>query len=551
MGFRVSRKDFIIPRCTAACPAGVDVPRYVRAVRDGLFDEAIAVLREHLPLPTICADACFAPCEDVCAYKQFGDPIAIRAMKRAAVDQGGDTWLKNKKQALPSGKKVAIIGAGPAGLTAAYYLATLGHQVTLLDAFPKPGGTTRYGIPKYRLPDERLDKDINAILDLGVTFQGNTVVGKDVTLEELKRDYDAVFIALGANASAKIPIEGADKKGVYWGLDFLRDVALSKKVLVGSEVAVIGGGNVAIDVALAAHRLGAKKISLFCLENREEMPAHPYEITLAEEEGIVIKNQWAPVKILGTDKVAGVKLKRCLSAFDKTGKFNPAYDEETTEKVSADTVILAIGQTPELDFVEKAQVNLNGNRVVVCENRLSTSVQGIFAGGDVVTGPASIISAIAQGRKAAAAIDKYLGGRGDISETLAAPEDSVELEEFIPIVQPRHDLPHLKAWERALDFEHVELPMADRDIKAEASRCLNCDARKFEVVLEREHCKECGYCAEVCGIGTFVPAAGYTQKGYRPMEVKSSDHCVSCFKCFFVCPDFAIDVREIVKEIAS
>jgi len=529
----------------------VDVPRYVRAVRDGLFDEAIAVLREHLPLPTICADACFAPCEDVCAYKQFGDPIAIRAMKRAAVDQGGDTWLKNKKQALPSGKKVAIIGAGPAGLTAAYYLATLGHQVTLLDAFPKPGGTTRYGIPKYRLPDERLDKDINAILDLGVTFQGNTVVGKDVTLEELKKDYDAVFIALGANASAKIPIEGADKKGVYWGLDFLRDVALSKKVLVGSEVAVIGGGNVAIDVALAAHRLGAKKISLFCLENREEMPAHPYEITLAEEEGIVIKNQWAPVKILGTDKVAGVKLKRCLSAFDKTGKFNPAYDEETTEKVSADTVILAIGQTPELDFVEKAQVNLNGNRVVVCENRLSTSVQGIFAGGDVVTGPASIISAIAQGRKAAAAIDKYLGGRGDISETLAAPEDSVELEEFIPIVQPRHDLPHLKAWERALDFEHVELPMADRDIKAEASRCLNCDARKFEVVLEREHCKECGYCAEVCGIGTFVPAAGYTQKGYRPMEVKSSDHCVSCFKCFFVCPDFAIDVREIVKEIAS
>ena len=551
MGFRVSRKDFIIPRCTAACPAGVDVPRYVRAVRDGLFDEAIAVLREHLPLPTICADACFAPCEDVCAYKQFGDPIAIRAMKRAAVDQGGDTWLKNKKQALPSGKKVAIIGAGPAGLTAAYYLATLGHQVTLLDAFPKPGGTTRYGIPKYRLPDERLDKDINAILDLGVTFQGNTVVGKDVTLEELKKDYDAVFIALGANASAKIPIEGADKKGVYWGLDFLRDVALSKKVLVGSEVAVIGGGNVAIDVALAAHRLGAKKISLFCLENREEMPAHPYEITLAEEEGIVIKNQWAPVKILGTDKVAGVKLKRCLSAFDKTGKFNPAYDEETTEKVSADTVILAIGQTPELDFVEKAQVNLNGNRVVVCENRLSTSVQGIFAGGDVVTGPASIISAIAQGRKAAAAIDKYLGGRGDISETLAAPEDSVELEEFIPIVQPRHDLPHLKAWERALDFEHVELPMAEQDIKAEASRCLNCDARKFEVVLEREHCKECGYCAEVCGIGTFVPAAGYTQKGYRPMEVKSSDHCVSCFKCFFVCPDFAIDVREIVKEIAS
>ncbi len=551
MGFRVSRKGFITPRCTAACPAGVDVPRYVRAVRDGRFDEAVAVLRERLPLPTVCADACFAPCEDACAYKQFGDPIAIRALKRAAVDKGGDSWLTNQKKTPPSGKKVAIIGAGPAGLTAAYYLATLGHQVTLIDTFPKAGGTMRYGIPKYRLPEARLDKDINVILEMGVTFQGNTKVGKDVTLEELKQDYDAVFIAAGASASAKIPVEGGDKNGVYWGLDFLQGMVLGTNGSIGSEVAVIGGGNVAIDVALTARRLGAKKVNLFCLENREEMPAHPFEIALAEEEGIVINNQWAPVKILGTDKVAGVKLKRCLSAFDKTGKFNPAYDEETTEKVSADTVILAIGQMPELDFVEKAQVNLNGSRVVVCENRLSTSVQGIFAGGDVVTGPASIISAIAQGRKAAEAIDKFLGGQGDISETLAAPEDFVELEEFIPIVEPRHDLPHLKDWERVLDFEHVELPMADQDIKAEASRCLNCDARKFEVVLERGHCKECGYCAEVCGIGTFVPAAGYTQKGYRPMEVKSSDHCVSCFKCFFVCPDFAIDVREIIKEIAS
>ncbi|MGB9291985.1 MAG: FAD-dependent oxidoreductase, partial [Desulfobaccales bacterium] len=299
MGFRVSRKDFSTPRCSEACPAGVDVPRYVRAVRDGRFDEAVAVLREHLPLPTVCADACFAPCEDVCAYKQFGDPIAIRALKRAAMDKGGDTWLSNRKKTPPSGKKVAIIGAGPAGLTAAYYLATLGHQVTLIDSLPKPGGTMRYGIPKYRLPEARLDKDINVILEMGVRFQGNTRVGQDVTLEEIKQDYDAVFIAVGASASAKIPVEGADKSGVYWGLDFLRGVVLGTEGSIGSEVAVIGGGNVAIDVALTARRLGAKKVNLFCLETRAEMPAHPFEITLAEEEGIVINNQWAPVKILG------------------------------------------------------------------------------------------------------------------------------------------------------------------------------------------------------------------------------------------------------------
>ena len=319
---------------------------------------------------------------------------------------------------------------------------------------------------------------------------------------------------------------------------------------IGSEVAVIGGGNVAIDVALTARRLGARKVNLFCLEAREEMPAHPFEITLAEEEGIVINNQWAPVKILGAAQVAGVKLQRCLAVFAQDGKFSPVYDEETTEKVSADTVILAIGQTPVLDFVETTPMNLNGNRVAVSEDQLATSVPGIFAGGDVVTGPASIISAIAQGRKAAGAIDKFLGGQGDVSETLAAPEDFVELEEYIPLVEPRRDLPHLQVWESVLDFEHVELPMTDQDIKAEASRCLNCDARKFEVVIARENCKECGYCAEVCGVGTFVPSAGFTQKGYRPMEVKSSEHCVRCFKCYFVCPDFAIDVKEVIKDMA-
>ncbi len=551
MSFRVSRKDFITPRCAAACPAGVDVPRYIRAVREGRFEEAVAVLRERLPLPTVCADACFAPCEDACAYKQFGEPIAIRALKRAAVDKGSDGWRSKQKKAATSGKKVAIIGAGPAGLTAGYYLAVLGHQVTLIDAFPQPGGTMRYGIPKYRLPEARLDQDINAILELGIKFQGNTLVGKDVTLEELKKDYDAVFLAAGASAAAKIPLEGAEKSGVYWGLDFLRDVSQGVNGTTGNQVAVIGGGNVAIDVALTARRLGAKKVDLFCVEKREEMSAHPFEIALAEEEGIAIHNQWAPAKILGADKVAGLKVKRCLAAFDQTGKFNPTYDEETTEKIDAGTVILAIGQTGALDFAAQAQVKLNGSRVIACERSLCTNVPGIFAGGDAVTGPASIISAIAQGRKAAEAIDKFLGGQGDISETLAAPEDFVELEEFIPLVQPRHDLPHLKEWERVLDFGHVELPMTDRNIKAEASRCLNCDARKFEVVLEKENCKECGYCAEVCGIGTFAPAAGFNQKGYRPMEVKSADHCVACFKCYFVCPDFAIDVKEVMKDIAS
>ncbi|MCP4667622.1 MAG: FAD-dependent oxidoreductase, partial [Deltaproteobacteria bacterium] len=260
-------------------------------------------MREKLPLPTVCADACFAPCEEVCAYKQFGDPIAIRAIKRAAVDHGGDAWKGRKKQVNKTGKKVAVIGAGPAGLTAAYYVAGKGHDVTIFDAFPRPGGAMRYGIPNYRLPEERMDKDINDILEMGVTFKGNTTVGKEIGLDRLKNDFDAVFIASGANGSARIPLEGSEKKGVMWGLDFLRDVGLGRTCDVDGPVIVIGGGNVAIDAALTARRMGAAKVALFCLEKRDDMPAHAWEIARAEEEGVLIHNGWGPKKVLGEKAV--------------------------------------------------------------------------------------------------------------------------------------------------------------------------------------------------------------------------------------------------------
>jgi len=545
MKIRVPRKDFIVPRCSDACPAGVDVPRYIRAVRDGRYDEAVAVLRERIPFPVVCADACFAPCEDVCAYRQFGDPIAIRALKRAAVDHGGDTWKSNKKIAEKSGKKAAVIGAGPAGLTAAYYLASLGHEVTVLDSFPKPGGAMRYGIPRYRVPEDRLDKDINDILELGVTFKGDTVIGKDMSLDRLRNDHDAVFIASGANSSARVPVDNADQKGVLWGWEFLRDVALGEEFELGRNVAVVGGGNVAIDVALTARRLGAERIGLFCLESRAEMPAHPWEIALAEEEGVVINNGWAPRKVLGDHKVTGLGLKRCSSVFDDTGAFNPVHDEEVTHKTQADSVILAVGQASVLDFLaEQKNVQIRGNRITADDQDLATGEDGVFAGGDVVTGPDSIIGGIAQGRRAAEAIDKYLGGRGDISETLAEPEQEVTLTEFEIQARPRNETRRLDVWERALGFDQVELELTEEQIKAEASRCLDCDARKFEALVNTESCKECGYCIEVCGVGTFGPAAAFNAKGYKPVETKSSDHCVGCMKCFFSCPDFAINVVE-------
>lgn len=540
---RVLREDFIVPRCTKSCPAGVDVPRYIRAIRMGKFDEALAVIRERIPFPVVCADACFAPCEDACAYRQFGDPIAIRALKRAAVDKAGDSWKKNQKKNAPTGKKVVVIGAGPAGLTAAYYLAKAGHSVSVMDEFAKPGGMMRYAIPKYRLPEDRLDRDIREITDLGVEFKGDTLLGRDVSLSSLGQDFDAVCITVGAAAGTRIPLEGVEKRGFYWGLEFLKDTALGKPVDLGKKVVVIGGGNVAIDVALTAKRLGAEEVSIFCLESREEMPAHPWEIALAEEEGVFINNSWAPKKVLGNDKVAGLGLRRCVSVFDNACNFNPVYDDEITHRITADSIIAAIGQVPDLGFLKSCpEIQTSGNKVGVKED-LSTGTKGIFAAGDVVTGPSSIINAISQGRSLAESIDKFLGGSGDISEILAEPETEVTLSEQQPIT-PRQEIHHLKGWQRLGNFDQVEIGLNDTQIAQEASRCLECDARKFEVTVNTANCKECGYCAEVCAMQVFGPAANFNARGYRPMEMKSSDWCIGCLKCFFSCPDFAIDVRE-------
>jgi NADPH-dependent glutamate synthase beta subunit-like oxidoreductase len=403
----------------------------------------------------------------------------------------------------------------------------------------------RYGIPNYRLPEERLDKDINDILEQGITFKGETVIGKDVTLDELKKNFDALFLASGANGSTRIPVEGSEKKGVLWGWDFLKDVALGETFGMAGDVVVVGGGNVAIDVALTARRLGAKNVGLFCLEGREEMPAHAWEIARAEEEGVVINNGWGPVEVMGDKAAAGLRFQKCISVFDKSGKFSPEFDAETTEKADGSVVILAVGQTADLRYVEgQAGIDAANGRIGVSENQVTGEAM-VFSGGDAVSGPDSIIGAISQGRKAAGAMDAYLGGDGNIDEVLATPEDEIFLPPFLLEVKSRNEMDILKPWARLNGFDQVEKGFSNQGIADEAARCLNCDARKFEVVLNMEYCKECGYCAEVCDVGTFGPADVFNTKGYRPAEVKSSDWCVGCFKCYFSCPDFAIDVAEI------
>ncbi len=537
----VPKSELKMAPCQKACPAKVDVPRYIRYIREGLFGEALAVNRERIPLPYVCGYACFNPCEESCAMNQFGEPVAIRMLKRASVEMGDSRiWKSRKKKASPTGKKVAIVGAGPAGLTAAYYLATLGHEVTVFDANEHPGGTMRYGIPRYRLPIQALDKDIEDILETGVRFETGVRLGLDTSLESLKEGYDAVIVAVGTTLSKKINIEGISLRGVMWGLEFLQDISMGKETKVGSELIVIGGGNVAIDVALSARRLGAEHVELVCLERREEMPAHEWEIARAEEEGVKIHNSWGPVRVIGEDgKVKGVEFKRCIRVFNPDGLFDPLFDEDTKIIMEAGQVIFAIGQITDPYIKSITEPD---------SRKFTTKIEGVFAAGDFVEGPTSIIEAIAQGRAVATEVDKYLGGDGDISESLAKEENEVHISYERRILRYREPISLLPLQERLKGFRPVEIGYSEEQARKEAERCLNCDARFFEVTVFTDNCKACGYCIEVCKMGVFDISAEFNKRGVRPVKVQKSERCVGCLLCFYVCPDFAIEIEEVIIQ---
>ncbi len=526
----IRRKRLRMAPCQEACPAKVDVPRYIRYIKEGAYDEALAVNMEGIPLPHICSYACFNPCEGRCAMNQFGEPVAIRALKRVCVEHGRDIlWKKRKATPSPTGKRVAVVGAGPAGLTVAYCLSGVGHDVTVFDENELPGGTMRYGIPRYRLPSIAIEEDVKNILEFGVKFTPNTKVGRDIKVEDLLREFDAVVVTAGTTLSRKIDIEGAELLGVLWGLDFLRDVSMDKEVTVGRSVVVVGGGNVAIDAALTARRLGAERVELFCLEKRDEMPAHPWEIERAEEEGVVIHNSWGPVRIIGEEgKVKGIEFQRCTAVFDKKGRFNPAFDPETKVAHTADTVIFAIGL----------------QRDPSIEGLLTSGQKGLFVAGDFRTGPSSIVQAIADAKEVATQVDLFLGGDGQIQEQLAKVEEEVELEEAREILRRRTPVPLLPVQERLKGFEPVEGSYSLESARREARRCLNCDLRMYEVLVFTDNCKACGYCKEVCKMGVFEVAEEFNRRGVKPMIPSGTHRCVGCLMCFYACPDFAIEIRE-------
>ncbi|MBW1798352.1 MAG: FAD-dependent oxidoreductase, partial [Deltaproteobacteria bacterium] len=404
---RPGKKEEDIVPCKDACPAHIDIPGYLRLIGQGKRDEANAVIREKVPFPGILGRVCIHPCEEACRRGEVNDPVSICVLKRYAADGDKGLWKENTKTGDATGKKVAVVGAGPGGMTAAFYLRKQGHMVTVFESRSRAGGMMRYGIPDYRLPGKVLDQEIRDILALGIEFRPNQALGKDFTFDQLKNDgYEAVFLGVGAQLSRRIPLDGSDLPDVLWGVDFLGRIAEGEDIRLKDRVIVIGGGNVAVDVALSAMRCGAKEVTMACLETREEMPAHEWEV-----EGIRLMPSWGPHRIMSENgQVTGMELVRCTSVFDDKGNFNPTFDD-TKETIEGDQVILAIGQASDLSFIgDDSGVSVDRGLIVVDQETLETGLKGVYAGGDVAAMPGAIIHAIAAGRKAASSIDKALGG---------------------------------------------------------------------------------------------------------------------------------------------
>jgi len=539
----VPKKNLVAPPCKEACPAGIDVSRYIRRIKEGKFDEALAVIRERIPFPAICGYACYSPCETNCGNRQFGEPIAIRALKRIAAEKGGEMWLKNLTMAPDTGKRVAIIGAGPSGLSAAYYLVTLGHKVTVFEALDQAGGMMRVGIPAYRLPKEALDKEIDYLKEIGVEIKtGQRVDSVDQLLQD---GYDSVYLACGAHQGAKLGITGDDLPGMEDGISLLRKINEGKQVDIGNRVAVIGGGNTAVDAARSALRLGSKEVTIIYRRSEAEMPAYEEEVGAATLEDVKIEFLTTPVNVAQKNSALEVTFtKMKLGKPDASGRPAPTPIEGSEFKRELDTVIAAIGQVP-VGTKTMGIALSKGDYVEANPDTLATDKEGVFAGGDIVSGPASIIDAIAHGRKVSSSIDKFLGGTGQIDQDLAPPEEEVVVVDYKVDDQTRQTMPCIPLTERTSCFESIELGLTEESSIIEATRCRGCDTRQFEIQLYGDGCKECSYCVEVCGLDVFEPADKFNEKGYRPMEVKHQEKCVGCELCFYACPDFSIDIKEI------
>ncbi|MBW2275898.1 MAG: FAD-dependent oxidoreductase [Deltaproteobacteria bacterium] len=541
--------------CMTACPAGIDIPGFVKHLALGEDREALELIKHNMPLPGLLGRVCTRPCETACRRQLVEEPIAICQLKRYPADvvsDSGEEYLP--VPAASTGKKIAIVGAGPAGLTAAYYLQLLGHSCTVLEAHEAPGGMTRYGIPSYRLPRDVIDREVEVIEKLGATFQYNKRLGSDFTLDDLRQNNDAVFLGLGAQKASSMRVEGEDLDGVLTGIGFLGEVAGDEQRPIGKRVMVVGGGNTAIDAARTALRLGSAEVTILYRRTRVEMPAWEEEIVAAEEEGINLEILAAPTKVEknadGSLKVTCIRME--LGEPDASGRRRPMPIDGSEHDREYDNVIAAIGQGVDATMAGDVELERWGN-IHADPHTMQTSMKDVFSGGDCVTGADIAVNAVAAGRKAAISIDQLVMGREVVGDPHAYNHTMGELDE-VPTAIPeqfdktdRNKMPHLDPVARAKIFDEVETGFSAEQVKAEAERCMECGCRDahecrlrsyaswFDAEQERylgarreyEHddshesivhdahkCIQCGTCVRVTDELLGTHAMGFVGRGF-------------------------------------
>ena len=467
----VCTESFAAVPCSAGCPAHVDVPGYMALVKAGRYADAVSVIRKDNPFPCTCGLICEHPCENHCRRQLVDASLSIRGIKRYAVEHAGE--VPAPACAPANGKTVAVIGGGPAGLTAAYFLRLKGFDVTVFEKRKRLGGMLRYGIPAYRLPDQELDWDINAILSTGVKVEYEKTIGKDVSFEEIRNDYDAVFLSIGAHGASHLGCEGEDAQGVLYAVDLLGDLGEGNPPdFTGKRVVVVGGGNVAMDATRTSIRLGAESVTCVYRRRIEDMTALPEEVAGAAAEGCEIRQLVAPVRVeTENDRVVGFTVQPQITGPIQNGRPLPQKADEPEETIPCDIVIIAIGQAIDSDYFANAGVETKRNRIVAELNAEVANMDGVFAGGDCYTGPATVIRAIDAGKVAADSIERHFGLHVPISCDVEIPLPDTSLKLAWGRVNTKERL----ANERKNDLEMFEYCMTDEEAKQECSRCLRCD----------------------------------------------------------------------------
>jgi heterodisulfide reductase subunit A-like polyferredoxin len=515
--------------CVRACPANLSAQGYVQLVKAGKYQESLQLIMDRLPLPGTIGRICPHPCESDCRRGEVDEPVAICSLKRFVADRAD--WDTLPVPEVPQkSEAVAIIGAGPAGLSCAYHLAMQGYRTVIFEAAAAAGGWLRYGIPEYRLPREVLNREVQYLERLGVEIRYNSPIGGETTVHDLlARDgFSAVFIGVGAQDSVRLPVAGCEADGVLWGVEYLREVNTSgANPVQGQRVVVVGGGNVAIDVARVAQRQGATAVTMVALESPEELPASPWEVAEANQEGVDLLHRWGVHQILSRDgRVTGLELKAVARVFDETGRFAPTYIADKLQTLDADVVIMAIGQKTNLKFITPQDgINLTPRGLIESDpETLATSREGIFAGGDVVTGPWIAIGAVAAGREAAISIDRFLQGQ-DLAADRPAPLRPIQDGNWNPIPAKlpkagRARMAELPAAEWGKNFAELNLGFSEEQAGAEAARCVNCGG-----------CSECLQCVAACQAGaidhqqqprteTLEVGALILSPGFRPFDAR-------------------------------